>query len=305
MNGVISEMDLLLKRTVREDIIFDVQLADTLQAVRADPAQVEQIIMNLVLNARDAMPDGGRLTLITRMADVGADEARAPMPPGRYVTIEVSDNGRGMDEEVRAHLFEPFYTTKEHGKGTGLGLASVYGIVKQSGGYIWVTSEMDRGSTFCIHLPPVNEPAAVATPAAPATAPIGGTETVLVVEDDPTVRALACTVLADQGYHVLRADGPTEALRISATHNGEIELVLTDVVMPIMNGRELAVKITAARPTTRVLFTTGYTEVDTLRRGEVDEVQLLEKPFIPVVLLHKVREVLDRTPRGRPETSRH
>ena len=301
LNGVISEMDLLLRRTVREDIIFEVKLADTLDAVRADPSQVEQIIMNLVLNARDAMPDGGRLTLITRMADVGVAETRAPMPPGRYVTIEVTDSGRGMDAEVQAHLFEPFFTTKEQGKGTGLGLASVYGIVKQSGGYIWVTSEVDRGSTFTIHLPPVHEPVDAATPVTTATAPVGGTETVLVVEDDPTVRALACTVLGDQGYHVLRADGPTEALRISATYDGRIDLLVSDIVMPVMNGLELAMKIIAVRPLTRVIHTTGYTRDDTLQ-DQLAAGHLLEKPFMPNALLHKVREVLDvarETPPGR------
>ena len=294
LNAVIAEMDLLLKRTVREDIAFELQLADTLETVRADPAQVEQIIMNLVLNARDAMPDGGRLTLTTRMVDVSAHAARerAPMPAGSYVAIEVTDTGRGMDEEVRSHLFEPFFTTKEQGKGTGLGLASVYGIVKQSGGYVYVASEVGKGSTFCIYLRPVHAPADVVTPTAAPAEAVGGTETVLVVEDNPTVRALACTVLAGHGYRVLEARDPTEALRISASHDGEIELLLTDIIMPVMNGRDLAVKISADRPTARVLFTTGYAKDETLR-DEVDEVQWLEKPFIPTTLLCRVREVLD------------
>jgi PAS domain S-box-containing protein len=293
LNAIIRRLEQLLRRTVRENIEFELVLEAGLDAVRADPTQLEQIITNLALNARDAMSSSGRLTITTANVTVAAHELRdrAPMPPGRYVMLSVADTGRGMDPEIQSHLFEPFFTTKGEGKGTGLGLASVYGIVKQSGGYIWVTSEVDRGTTFRVYLPPVDAPAEPIEPAVMVSKPVGGSETILVVEDDPTVRAMACVVLSGHGYRVLEAASGGEALQLEQVYDGQIDLLLTDVVMPGMNGRELAIQFADRRPSAKVLYTTGYAK-DTFRQELVGGRNLLEKPFVPAGLLHKIRDVL-------------
>jgi len=295
LNVVIRGLEPLLRSTVRENIDFELALEAGLDPVRADPTQLEQIVTNLVLNARDAMSSSGRLTIKTVNVTVAAHELRerTPMPPGRYVMLSVTDTGRGMDAETQSHLFEPFFTTKAEGKGTGLGLASVYGIVKQSGGYIWVTSEVDRGTTFRIYLPPVDEPVEPIEPFVTASKPLGGPETILVVEDDPTVRAMACTVLSGRGYRVLEAANGDEALKLEEVFDGPIDLLFTDVVMPGMNGRELALQFAERRPSAKVLYTTGYTKDATFRQELVGGLNLLEKPFVPTALLRKIREVLD------------
>jgi CheY-like chemotaxis protein len=264
--------------------------------VKADPAQIEQVLMNLVVNARDAMPKGGRLTVETANVNLDSTYARdhVTVKPGAYVMLAVSDTGIGMSPETVAHIFEPFYTTKESGQGTGLGLSTVYGIVKQSGGYIWVYSEPGKGTTFKVYLPRVEEqveskPKAVVTPAARA-----GTETILLVEDEEAVRELVSMILAAKGYLVLPAQSSLEAERFCTNHPGEIHLLLTDIIMPGMSGRELAQRILARHPRMRVLYMSGYTD-NVLTHGGVLEkgVSFLQKPFTPAVLAQKVRDVLD------------
>jgi CheY-like chemotaxis protein len=271
--------------------------------VKADPTQLEQVIVNLAVNARDAMPQGGRLLLQTRNAqlDTGYTSEHSMVQPGDYVQLAVSDTGLGMDEQTKARLFEPFFTTKELGKGTGLGLSTVYGIVKQSGGYIWVYSELGCGTTFKVYLPQVEAAATVDLPApAPQAAP-RGSETVLVVEDEPALRAVARRVLQRQGYAVLEAADGDAALALVATHQGPLDLLVTDVVMPGLSGRDLADRLTAARPDLRVLFVSGYSGEALAHHGILDpDLAYLEKPFNPDALAMKVREVLDRPPRGPP-----
>jgi CheY-like chemotaxis protein len=257
--------------------------------------------MNLVVNARDAMPDGGTLTLET--ANVVFDDAytstHADAVAGPHVMIAVSDTGAGMDAGTRAVAFEPFFTTKAPGKGTGLGLSTVYGIVKQSGGWVWLYSEEGRGTTFKLYFPRSAE--VVEAPTTPELAPVRPKEgtSVLLVEDDPQVRLLGATILRDAGYTVLVAADPREALELSSGHVGEIDLLLTDVVMPYMSGRQLAEKITAARPRMRVMYVSGYTENTIVHRGEVDEgVNFLSKPITSQRLLAMVTRVLARAPQG-------
>ena len=266
-------------------------------AIKADPGQMEQVILNLVINARDAMPNGGKLTLET--ANVELDESFAQTHlatlPGSYVMLAVSDTGTGMDEETQAHIFEPFFTAKELGKGTGLGLSMVYGIVKQSGGYIWVHSEIGKGSTFKVYLPRVFEhDQEIASPFPAATALLGK-ETILLVEDDPLVRELALEILKTRGYCVLVADHPDAAIQLCRQHTGKIHLVLTDVIMPGMNGSQMADEITAMRPGISVLFMSGYTDTAIIRDGNFGQTtSFLQKPFSPTVLGRKVREMLDQ-----------
>ena len=264
--------------------------------------------MNLAVNARDAMPDGGRLTIET--ADVELDEAQALQhpgaTPGRYVLLAVTDTGIGMDAETKSHAFEPFFTTKEQGKGTGLGLSTVYGIVKQSGGHIWVYSEPGHGATFKIYLPCVEEAIA---PLDLARAPVpaaGGRETILLAEDDPPVREVASEFLAQKGYRVLRAPDGQTALEMARAHAGEIHILVTDIVMPGMTGRELATALVAERPNVRVLYMSGYTDDAVVRHGVLDEgLPYLQKPFSPDTLARKVREVLDVVRGDLPEDSRN
>src|SRR5436190_8217116 len=296
MNAVVATMDKMLRRLIGEDVALVTELAADLGPVSADPGQLEQVLLNLAVNARDAMPQGGRLTIAT--ANVLLTEEYAErhhrLPPGQYVLLAVSDTGVGMDEATQKHLFEPFFTTKEVGKGTGLGLATVYGIVKQSGGYIWVYSEAGHGTTVKVYLPRVAgaaQPLAVAE-AAPELR--RGTETVLLVEDAAPVRTLARKSLESCGYRVLDAADGRAALELSAGHAGGIDILVTDVVMPGMSGRELAERLAPLRPGMRVLYTSGYTDDAMVHQGVLRSgVAFLQKPFMPESLTRKVREVLD------------
>jgi PAS domain S-box-containing protein len=296
LNEVVQTLDKMLRRLIGEDVKLELALAPRLGAVRADPGQIEQVILNLAVNSRDAMPHGGRLTIETANAelDEGYVRGHAGASKGRHTMLAVSDTGTGMDAETRSHIFEPFFTTKEEGKGTGLGLATVYGIVKQSGGHVWAYSEPGRGTTFKIYLPQVDErPDATSLPA-PAQPVTGGRETVLLAEDDPSVRAVVSDTLAQKGYQVLRApDGPA-ALEIARAHPAPIQLLVTDIVMPGMTGRELAETLMAERPGLRVLYMSGYTDDAVVRHGVLQEgMPYLQKPFAPRALASKVREVLD------------
>ena len=296
LNSSVTSMFPLLRRLIGETIDLSPTLQADLGHVEADPSQVEQIIMNLVVNARDSMPGGGRVVVETSNADLDATFARrhAPTRPGRYVLLAVSDTGSGMDRATQARIFEPFFTTKQLGKGTGLGLATVYGIVKQSDGYIWVYSEPGVGSTFKIYLPRVD--AAVSPEEAGATpVPLPrGSETVLVVEDDRTVRLLAGEMLRLNGYTVLQARDGREALDLVQRHGRPIHLLLTDVVMPEMSGRQLAGGVAAIQPGIRVLYMSGYTDGVIAHHGVLDAgVAYLQKPFTADFLARKVREVLD------------
>src|SRR6267378_3111158 len=296
MNAVVANMDKMLRRLIGEDVALVTQLAADLGPVSADPGQLEQVLLNLAVNARDAMPQGGRLTIETANVVLTEEysERHHRLPPGQYVLLAVSDTGVGMDEATQKHLFEPFFTTKEVGKGTGLGLATVYGIVKQSGGYIWVYSESGHGTTVKIYLPRVPGVAEAPVPVTEPTPVRGGDETVLLVEDAAPVRTLARRSLEARGYRVLEApDGPA-ALALSASHGGGIDILVNDVVMPGMSGRELAERLAPQRPTMKVLYTSGYTDDTMVRQGVLNAgVAFLQKPFVPDTLTRKVREVLD------------
>jgi PAS domain S-box-containing protein len=297
LNDLIVEMDKLLRRVIGEDIDLVTRPAPGLGWVKADPGQIEQVLINLAVNARDAMPEGGKLTIETRNVVLDSTYARGhqSVTEGSYVLLAVSDTGVGMDAEVQSHLFEPFFTTKGRGKGTGLGLATCYGIVKQHGGNIWVYSEVGQGTTFKIYLPRAEEPADAAAPPAEPRALPRGKETVLVVEDEAAVRVLAARVLREQGYTVLEAGDGAEAMRVAAASApSAIDLLLTDVVMPHMSGTAVAAQITARYPNLKVLFISGYTDSAIVHHGRLDEgVAFLHKPFTPPVLIRKVREVLD------------
>jgi CheY-like chemotaxis protein len=253
--------------------------------------------MNLAVNARDAMPQGGKLTLETSNVDLSEGYAadHYPARPGPYVMIAVTDTGTGMSDETQAHMFEPFFTTKEKGKGTGLGLATVYGIIKQSGGFIWVYSELGHGTTFKIYLPRVQESADVAKVAAARPRAARGSETVLLAEDEAPVRAVARQVLERHGYTVLEAPSAEAALDIATRYSGAIHLLLTDVIMPGLSGRELATRLADLRPEARVIFMSGYTDDAVTRHGVLEPgLAYLQKPFTPDTLGRKVREVLDQ-----------
>jgi PAS domain S-box-containing protein len=301
LNAVILDTEKMLQRVIGEDVRLTTDLHPRLGGVKADAGQLQQVLLNLAVNARDAMPRGGRLTIVTRAVtlDEGAAHARPGVRPGPYALLEVADTGCGMVPEVRAHIFEPFFTTKGPGKGTGLGLAVVHGIVQQAGGHIEVSSEPGAGTAVAIYLPLVGQPARSGKSfAGPPPAP-RGSETVLLVEDDGAVRALARHVLLGAGYAVLEAGNGEEALRVGAEHRGAIHLLVTDVVMPDMGGRQLAERLLGLRPEMRVLYVSGYTDDAVVRHGVLeDEVHFLPKPFLPDALAHKVREVLD-APAGR------
>jgi PAS domain S-box-containing protein len=307
LNDVVTENLKMLTRMIGEDIDLVMIPAAALGAVRADAGQIEQVIMNLAVNARDAMPSGGKFTIETSNVTLNEEYSHfhAPLQPGDYVMLAISDNGLGMDSETQSHIFEPFFTTKGP-KGTGLGLSTVYGIVKQSGGYIWVYSEPSKGTTFKIYLPRVAERAEVAQVVLPAEATITdpafteqGTETILLAEDEANLRYLARQFLEKQGYKVIEAADGVAAMQIAVAHEGVIHLLLTDVIMPGMNGRELAQRITEIRPNTKVLYMSGYTENVIGHNGTLDAgVRLLQKPFTLRDLKGKVREVLDSSPVG-------
>jgi PAS domain S-box-containing protein len=298
LNSIVLNLDRLLRRLMDDNIEMMTHTREDVGKVKADPAQIEQVIMNLVVNARDAMPSGGRLLLETTNADLDSAYAvdHVTVKPGRYVMLSVSDTGIGMDRETVARVFEPFYTTKEGGRGTGLGLSTVYGIVKQSGGYIWVYSEPGKGSTFKVYLPRVDGPIEESTSARPQIQPQRGSESILLVEDEEAVRDLIQTVLTGHGYDVIPARDPEHAQKIASSHPSEIHMLLTDVVMPGTSGRELAKLITAARPKIRVLFMSGYTDNVVTSSGMLEKgLAFLQKPFSPGVLVLKVREVLSQT----------
>jgi two-component system, cell cycle sensor histidine kinase and response regulator CckA len=301
LNDVVTENLKMLTRMIGEDIDLVMVPSAGLGAVRADAGQIEQVIMNLAVNARDAMPSGGKLTIETSNVLLDEESARfhPSLKPGNYVMLAISDTGAGMDSETQSRIFEPFFTTKGP-KGTGLGLSTVYGIVKQSGGYIWVYSEMGKGTTFKIYLPRVAEAAEsaarVAVPAEIASAE-PGTETILLVEDESNLRYLARQFLEKQGYRVIEAADGAVAMQIAVAHEGVIHLLLTDVIMPGMNGRELAQRISEIRPNVKILYMSGYTENVIGRNGTLDAgVRLLQKPFTLHDLKSKVREVLNSTP---------
>lgn len=297
LNASVEGLDKLLSRLMGAHIQMTTEYGKHLGTVKADPSQIEQVIMNLVVNARDAMPNGGRLTIETSNVELDANYARdhVTVRPGRYVMLAVSDTGIGMEPETLAHIFEPFYTTKGGGRGTGLGLSTVYGIVKQSGGYIWVYSEPGKGTAFKVYLPRVEEEVAPVSATTEQPANRRGTETVLLVEDEEAVRELTRTILAQEGYSVLVAKNAEHAEQLAVNGSTEIHLLLTDVVMPGVSGRDLARRITGRNPRTRVLFMSGYTD-NVIAHGGVLEsgVAFLQKPFTPRGLRQKVREVLDR-----------
>jgi PAS domain S-box-containing protein len=298
LNSVVRGLEQLLRRLMKEDIRMHTALGGGLGTIKADPSQIEQVLMNLVVNARDAMPNGGKLiveTCNTELDQMYATE-HVSVKPGKYVMLAVSDTGVGMAAGTVAHIFEPFFTTKGGTRGTGLGLATTYGIVKQSGGYIWVYSEPGRGTTFKVYLPMLDEAADGAEPVRLRSAAQKGTETILLVEDDEAVRDLTETVLRSYGYNVLVAEDPKHAQEITHTQGIDIQLVLTDVVMPSMSGRELVRKLTQKYPSLRVLYMSGYTD-NVIASGGILEPGLafLQKPFTPALLAQKVREVLDQT----------
>ncbi len=296
LNQVVTETHKMLHRLVGEDIECRTALHPELWRVKADSGQITQILMNLAVNARDAMPQGGTLTIETSNVNLDSRYAatHAEVTPGRYAVLAVSDTGVGMSRETQAHIFEPFFTTKEQGKGTGLGLATVYGIVRQSGGYIWVYSEPGRGATFKIYLPSVEGEVEAKGPGGERRKSYDGTETVLMVEDEAAVRGLVAEVLRRHGYQVLAASNPEEAAQISSGYAKTIHLLLTDLVMPKWSGRQLAEHLAFSRPDMKVLFMSGYTDDTVIRQGNIREgTPFLQKPFTPENLVRRVRGVLD------------
>jgi signal transduction histidine kinase/DNA-binding response OmpR family regulator len=301
LNDLVGGLEGMLRRIIGEDIELTTALAAGLGDVKADPGQIEQVVMNLVVNARDAMPQGGRL--IVETAGVALDDAfvrRHPgARPGPHVRLAVRDTGIGMDAETQTHVFEPFFTTKGPGKGTGLGLATVYGIVKQSGGYISVESAPGRGSTFAIYLPRVETPAGDGRPGGAAGDLAGGSETILLVEDERTLRDLAREILLEHGYRVLEAQHGPEALGVAEQHKRRIDLLVTDVVMPHMSGRELAERLAETHPAMKVLYMSGYTDDAIVHHGVLRPgTAFVQKPFSPDGLTRKIRQVLDAPPGG-------
>ena len=296
LNAVVSNLEKMLRRLIGEDIKLRTVLDPLLWRVKADPGQIEQVIMNLAVNARDAMPAGGNLTIETGNVELDEAYARnhATVKPGPHVMLAVSDTGVGMTPETKAHIFEPFFTTKEEGKGTGLGLATVYGIVKQSGGSIWVYSELGQGTVFKVYLPMVSEGLAADTVNEEGDA-ASGTETILLVEDQEGVRSLIRLALESVGYKVLDTEDPEIALATCASHSGPIHLLLTDVVMPGLSGPLVAEKVIALRPDIKVVYMSGYTDDAVVHHGVLGhDAPFIQKPFSPAALRKKIREVLGR-----------
>jgi signal transduction histidine kinase/CheY-like chemotaxis protein len=299
LNAVVADMGKMLPRLIGEHIEYVFVPEPGLARVKADPGQVEQVVMNVAVNARDAMPEGGKLIVQVRSVELTEEEAseRSPMTPGPYVLLSVSDTGLGMDEKTKAHIFEPFFTTKEFGKGTGLGLATVYGIVKQSGGFIWVQSAPGKGTTFDIYLPKVSETILPKEHEGRSKSLPRGSETVLVVEDEEGVRELAAEFLRTSGYSVLEAGDGVEAVEVANRFAGSIQVILTDIVMPRMNGKELVKRMKALRPAAKVIFMSGYSEYFKSPRDEsLSQLPLLQKPFSMNSLVAAVKEVLAASP---------
>ncbi len=294
LNSIVAEVEKMLRRLIGEDVELEIISAPILGRVKADRGQIEQVILNLAVNARDAMPRGGKLKIETMNADLDENDARSKryIVPGHYVMLQVSDTGTGMSAEVQSHIFEPFYTTKEQGKGTGLGLATVYGVVKQSGGYIWLESEIGKGSKFQVYLPRAEGAEPEAVQSEPLfTAHVSAT--ILVVEDEPSLRKLACKTLNESGYKVLEAGDGSKALEVAAEFDGDIHLLLTDVVMRGMNGRELAENLSPKRPGMKVLYMSGYTDRAVATHGVLQSgIVILRKPFSRAQLLRHVGEML-------------
>ncbi|MCK4620340.1 MAG: response regulator, partial [Desulfobacterales bacterium] len=307
INEVINETEKMLKRLLGEDVEFQTVLEPELWKVYADSGQIDQVIMNLVVNARDAMyacadsaagrPQGGKLTIETANVDLDENYFREhgiKETPGHYVMLAVSDTGSGIDKETREHIFEPFFSTKEVGKGTGLGLSTVYGIVKQSNGFVWVYSEPGKGTTFKVYLPKVKGDAEPEEKEQTSVAELGGSETVLIVEDDYGLRKFAQEVLLRHGYRVLDAENGEDALKVGKEHDGQIDLMITDVVMPKMGGKEAAERLQPLYPQMKVIYMSGYTDNAIVRHGVLEPgLNFFEKPFTPEGLARKVREALD------------
>jgi len=297
-NAIVNKNVSLLRRLIGEDIIVTTELDPTVKLVKVDPGQIQQVLMNLAVNARDAMPKGGRLTLKTRTVtiDINDDQSHPEVHPGTYSMLSVSDTGTGMNEETKSHIFEPFFTTKEIGKGTGLGMAVVHGVVKQSGGHIEVWSELGKGTTINVYFPQIQEVISTNKPETKGFPLPTGNETVLLVEDEDAVRAIARHILRSCGYSLLEASNGQEAIFVATNHNGPIHLVLSDVVMPHLGGRQLGDQLEALRPGIKILFMSGYADDAIIRHGVTEEnVAFLQKPFTPFTLAQKVREVLDDT----------
>jgi signal transduction histidine kinase len=296
LNAIILNIEKMLRRLIGEDIEFCTVLDSAAGHIKADPGQIEQVIMNLAVNARDAMPNGGKLTVTTANTTLDKNQLKhfPDLCAGDYVMLTIADTGTGMSEEVKAHLFEPFFTTKPPGKGTGLGLATCFGIVKQSTGHINVHSELGRGTTFKIYFPQVQSALESPRVRIMPTEATGGNETVLLVEDEPVVRELAVATLREKGYTVVEAVNGEEGLRMARQHDGKIDLVLTDVVMPVMGGKEMADALRTSHPDTKILFTSGYTEDAMGHHGVLRPgILFLQKPYMTATLARKVREVLD------------
>jgi two-component system, cell cycle sensor histidine kinase and response regulator CckA len=298
-NAIVANMESMLKTLTGEEVELCMRLASDVGHVKADPSQIEQAVLNLAVNARDAMPQGGRLTIATdrvELDEVAIKGARLEAKPGSYIRLTVRDSGTGIDPDILPRIFEPFFTTKPKGKGTGLGLSTVYGIIKQSGGSLAVASDPGKGTDVVLYLPRVEEPVAGAVQDSPAPAPVSGHETVLVVEDEPSVRTFVCSALRRHGYMVLEARHGIEALTVVQAYVGRLHLVLTDVIMPQLSGREVAEAIADIDPSIKILYMSGYTDDAVLRHGIVsDAVNFIHKPYTADALLQTVRQVLDGT----------
>jgi PAS domain S-box-containing protein len=297
LNRVTENLGKMIPRLMGEDVDVRILHCKDLKPVKADPNQVEQVILNLVVNARDAMPDGGKLTIETNNVSLNAEQARRnDVQPGEYVLLAVSDTGEGMDESTRSRIFEPFFTTKPTGKGTGLGLATAYGIVRQSNGYIWVYSEVGQGTTFKVYLPATSEPTMEVVASGAPEITLTGTETIMLVEDEDALREVLVKVLKANGYHVLSSSRGPEALGLARLHRDPIHLLVSDVILPGMRGPEVAEHVSRLHPEMRVLYMSGFTDNALMHSGSLPHSTLfLQKPFPPDVLLRRIRDILDES----------